>query len=101
MFVLVAVFVYGAITNSHSNSNDDVYSHAGQEAFVAGCTHSGSTESSCRCEFGWIKQNVAVEDYKAFGHLITSPGYTAAEMPAWMFQAVRTCVPALGGAANP
>jgi hypothetical protein len=100
VFVVVALFVYGVITNSHSDNNN-VYSHAGQEAFVAGCTRSGSTESSCRCEFGWIKQNVAVDDYKAFGHLITSPGYTAAQTPEWMFQAVRTCVPALGGGANP
>jgi hypothetical protein len=95
LFVLVALFVYGAVTNMHRDVNP--YSHTNQEAFVAGCDQSGTTETTCRCAFDWIKQNVPVADYKAYAHLVSSPGYTASQTPAWVFQAIRSCLPAANG----
>lgn len=79
-FVLAALFAYGAFVTVHHDDNP--YSHAGQESFVAGCEQSGATESSCRCAFDWIKHNVSVADYKAYAHLVTSRGYTASQTPA-------------------
>jgi hypothetical protein len=95
VFLAVAILVYGGIVNSHRDYNP--YSHAHQEAFVAGCQDSGAAETTCRCTFDWIKQNVSASDYKAYAHLVTSPGYTASQTPAWMLQATRSCLPAANG----
>ena len=95
VFVLVALLVYGGFENARHDDNP--YSHAHEEAFVAGCERGGSAEPPCRCAFAYIKQNVSVADYKAYVHLITSPGYTAAQTPMWMTQAIAACVPAANG----
>jgi hypothetical protein len=90
--VLVVLLVYGGFRSATADARDP-YSHKNQQAFVHGCTKSGGTsEATCWCMIGWIKQNVAVADFKAFGHLVTSAGYTHAQDPPWLGQAIQACV---------
>jgi hypothetical protein len=88
---LVALLVYGGY---HETAADrDPYSYKNQQAFVRGCRRSdGTNEPACWCMIGWIKQNVPAADYKAFGHLVTSAGYTHAQDPPWLGQAIQACV---------
>jgi hypothetical protein len=92
--ILAAISVWA----QHRSDLSDPYSHANQEAFVGGCEHSGGSDSTCRCAFNWIKQNVSAEDYKAYGKLVMSPSYTASQTPNWVYTAMHTCVAALRGA---
>jgi len=98
LVALVAFFAYGFFTHLHGDTNP--YSHGNQEAFVAGCEQSGTTESTCRCAFDYIKNNVPVADYKAYAHPVSSPGYTASQTPARVFTAVRSCLPNANGVAS-
>jgi hypothetical protein len=95
-FVLAALLAYSFV---HAKLNADPYSHAAQEAFVSSCERGGATESSCRCIFSWMRQNVSVADYKSYTRLVTSPGYTASQTPPWVDQAIASCAPGAGAGA--
>jgi hypothetical protein len=92
--VVVALVVLLGYGGYHAiAAGRDPYSHQNQEVFVHACTKSGATsEQKCWCMMDWIKQNVPAADYKAFGHVAESPGYTHAQDPPWVGQAVQACV---------
>jgi hypothetical protein len=89
-FVAAALFGFSLVVG-YLHERSDPYSHASQEAFVAGCKHGGGTEGTCRCAFGWIKQNVPAADFKAFDKLAASPDFKPSQAPPWVFQAASAC----------
>jgi hypothetical protein len=96
--VLATLFAIVTFVNNHRDI--DPYSHASQETFVSGCERGGGSETSCRCTFDWIKQNVPAADFKAYVILAASPGFADSQTPAWMHQAVASCFRVANGDAS-
>jgi hypothetical protein len=65
--------------------------HSLEANFMRGCTGAGGPESKCRCSWNWIHKNVPESEFRAFDKRASQPGYTSAENPPWVAQAVNAC----------